>query len=178
MPFKPQQEHAFVAETLAAVVLLWAATRALLWIVRAAAKLEQDATHAIPHKQTVGFCEEGWMTTKQYRSMLAEAGFPFNADQDVCHIIAKSKGGADHSDNYCRGSASANRWLGDRNDSYLADVVGLEQTKKAVAVSRTTGYKGPDAEDLIEMGKAARKAKGSYESSTFMQREHILHKMW
>ena len=99
---------------------------------------------------------QDWMTKARFRAMRAEAGFPLNADQHVCHIIAESNGGANHIDNYYVAAGSLNQSLGNRNDSYLAEAAGLEQTKKAVAVSRTRGYTGPDAEDLIAMAKAAR----------------------
>jgi len=99
---------------------------------------------------------QDWMTKAQFRTMRQRAGFPLNADQHVCHIIAESNGGANHIDNYYVASASLNQSLGNRNDSYLAEAAGLEQTKKAVAVSRTKGYTGPGAEDLIAMAKAAR----------------------
>jgi hypothetical protein len=98
------------------------------------------------------------MTKAQFRAMRQRAGFPLNADQHVCHIIAESNGGANHIDNYYVASASLNQSLGNRNDSYLAEAAGLEQSKKAVAVSRTKGYTGPGAEELIEMAKAARKS--------------------
>lgn len=99
----------------------------------------------------------GFMTTTEFRSKRAEAGFPLQRDQHVCHIIAHSKGGANHRDNYFVASGSINVFLGNRNDSFLAEVAGLEQTRRAVAVSRRTGYKGPGADELIEMAKAARK---------------------
>ena len=79
-----------------------------------------------------------------------------NADQHVCHIIAESNGGANHIDNYYVAAGSLNQSLGNRNDSYLAEAAGLEQTKKAVAVSRTKGYIGLDAEELIAAAKAVR----------------------
>jgi hypothetical protein len=103
------------------------------------------------------FRAQDYMNKAQFRAMRARAGFPLNGDQHVCHIIAESNGGANHIDNYYVAAGSLNQSLGNRNDSYLAEAAGLEQTKKAVAVSRTTGYKGPGAEELIEMAKAARK---------------------
>ena len=100
---------------------------------------------------------QDWMTKAQFRAMRQRAGFPLNADQHVCHIIAESNGGANHIDNYYVAAGSLNQSLGNRNDSYLAEAAGLEQTKKAVAVSRIKGYTGPGAEDLIAMAKVARK---------------------
>ena len=99
---------------------------------------------------------QDWMTKAQFRAMRQRAGFPLNADQHVCHIIAESNGGADHIDNYYVAAGSLNQSLGNRNDAYLAEAAGLEQTSKAVAVSRTTGYTGPGAEELIAMAKAMR----------------------
>jgi hypothetical protein len=99
---------------------------------------------------------QDWMTKAQFRTMRQRAGFPLNADQHVCHIIAESNGGANHIDNYYVAAGSLNQSLGNRNDSYLAEAAGLEQTKKAVAVSRTKGYIGLDAEELIAAAKAVR----------------------
>jgi len=103
------------------------------------------------------FRAQDYMNKAQFRAMRARAGFPLNGDQHACHIIAESNGGANHIDNYYVAAGSLNQSLGNKNDSYLAEAAGLEQTKKAVAVSRTTGYTGPGAEELIEMAKAARK---------------------
>ena len=97
--------------------------------------------------------DKGFMSTTEYRQLRAQCGFPLTEDQDVCHIIAHANGGANHRDNYCVASRSLNRSLGNKNDFYLAEVVGLEQTKKAVAISRTRGYKGPGADELIAMAR-------------------------
>jgi hypothetical protein len=94
---------------------------------------------------------DGFMSRAQFRKLMERAGVPLCKDQDVAHLIARANGGADHRDNYIVASRSLNQSLGNRNDEYLAEVAGLEQTKKAVAVSRTTGYKGPGAEELIAM---------------------------
>ena len=102
------------------------------------------------------FRAQDFMTTAQFRNMRARQGFPLNNDQHVCHIIAKNNGGADHIDNYYVAAGSLNQSLGDRNDFYLAEAAGIEQTRKAIAVSRTTGYNGPSAEELIAMGKIIR----------------------
>uniref|UniRef100_A0A6C0AMB8 Uncharacterized protein n=1 Tax=viral metagenome TaxID=1070528 RepID=A0A6C0AMB8_9ZZZZ len=111
---------------------------------------------ASPAATTVEYRAQDWMTKAQFRAMRQRAGFPLNADQHVCHIIADSNGGANHIDNYYVAAGSLNQSLGNRNDSYLAEAAGLEQTKKAVAVSRSNGYTGPGAEELIAMAKAAR----------------------
>ena len=99
---------------------------------------------------------EGFMNTAQFRIKREEDRFPLLSDQDVSHIIAWNNGGADHEDNYFVLSRSLNRSLGSGNDHLMAEMAGLEQTKKAVAVSRTTGYTGPGAEELIAMAKAER----------------------
>jgi hypothetical protein len=109
-----------------------------------------------PTAASAEYRAQDWMSKAQFRAMRQRAGFPLNADQHVCHIIAESNGGASHIDNYYVAAGSLNQSLGNRNDSYLAEAAGLEQAKKAVAVSRTTGYTGPDAEELISVAKATR----------------------
>ena len=107
-------------------------------------------------KEKSGFRAQDFMSKAKFRKLRERNGFPLNADQHVCHIIAESNGGANHIDNYYVASSSLNQSLGNRNDSYLAEAAGLEQTQKAVAVSRTTGYSGPGAHELIAAAKAAR----------------------
>jgi hypothetical protein len=102
------------------------------------------------------FRAQDFMSKAQYRKLRETNGFPLASDQHVCHIIAQSNGGADHIDNYYVAAGSLNQSLGNRNDFYLAEAAGLEQTKKAVAVSRTTGYTGLAAEDIIDMAKTLR----------------------
>ena len=82
-----------------------------------------------PQEPVVTFRAQDFMTKAQFRGMRARIGLPLNADQHVCHIIAESKGGANHIDNYYVAAGSLNQSLGNRNDSYLAEVAGLEQTK-------------------------------------------------
>jgi len=105
------------------------------------------------------FRAQDFMSKAQYRKLRETNGFPLSSDQHVCHIIAESNGGADHIDNYYVAAGSLNQSLGNMNDFYLAEAAGLEQTKKAVAVSRTTGYTGPCAEDIIGMAKTLRAKK-------------------
>ena len=105
------------------------------------------------------FRAQDFISKAQYRKLRESNGFPLSSDQHVCHIIAESNGGADHIDNYYVAAGSLNQSLGNRNDFYLAEAAGLEQTKKAVAVSRTTGYTGPSAEDIIDMAKTLRAKK-------------------
>jgi hypothetical protein len=92
-------------------------------------------------------CQE--MSRDAYRKHMADSGHPIEADQHVCHIIAESNGGANHSDNYMVLSATVNLATGNRNDSHFAKLAGLEKTKKAVAISiKMCGYDGPSAEFL------------------------------
>ena len=98
-------------------------------------------------------------TTTEYRNWRQEIGLPLEYDQHVGHIIAKTNGGADHQDNYYPISAWINVSVGNRDDSFLAMVAGLEATRKAVAVSkRLRGYNGPSAEELVEIGKKRHKS--------------------
>ena len=97
-----------------------------------------------------------FISKARFRKLMADRGFPLEADQHVCHIIAESNGGANHIDNFFVAAGSLNQSLGNKNDAYLAEVAGREQVRKAVAVSRTTGYTGPGADELIAMAKAAR----------------------
>jgi len=113
---------------------------------------------ALPQPEEPVFRAQDFMTKERYRKLRARAGFPMEKDQDVCHLIAESLGGANHIDNFIDASAALNRSVGNRNDSLLIEVAGLEKAKKAVAVSRLTGYKGPGAEELIAIAKAARTA--------------------
>lgn len=90
------------------------------------------------------------ITTAQYRERLRRQGKPIPPYKDVSHIIAASRGGANHVHNYIICDASLNRSIGNRNDSVFAKRAGLEQTKKAVKASeRLGGYKGPSAEELF-----------------------------
>ena len=89
------------------------------------------------------------MTTSEYRKYKADIGDPVKADQDVCHIIADTNGGANHSANYIILSRTPNRSIGRRNDAYFAKLAGLEKTREAVEISKKlTGYSGPSAEEL------------------------------
>jgi hypothetical protein len=91
-----------------------------------------------------------WITTAQYRMRRAAEGHPIPDGYDVCHIIARSNGGANHVHNYIIERSRLNRSMGNRDDSVFARLAGLEQTTKAVAVSRKTGYMGPSAEELMD----------------------------
>ncbi len=98
----------------------------------------------------------GFMNTGQFRNKREDAPVPLYKGQHVGHILSRKYGGADHEDNYFILGDSLNMSLGSENNHVMAEMAGLEQTKKAVAVSRRTGYTGPGAEELIEMAKAAR----------------------
>jgi uncharacterized membrane protein YgcG len=95
----------------------------------------------------------GPMDTATFRRRMEAAGTPLLPGQDVCHIIAKSKGGADHSDNFFVAGSSFNRSTGNRSDHIIAYLAGLPKTELAVAVSRSTGYTGPSASVLVQLGK-------------------------
>jgi len=95
----------------------------------------------------------GPMDTATFRRRMEAAGTPLLPGQDVCHIIAKSKGGADHSDNYFVAGSSFNRSTGNRSDHIIAYLAGPRKTELAVAVSRSTGYNGPSASVLVELGR-------------------------
>ena len=97
--------------------------------------------------------EGGPMDTATFRKRMEAAGSPVLPGQDVCHIIAKSNGGADHSDNYFIAGSAYNRSTGNNFDHIIAYIAGLQKTERAVAVSRRTGYRGPDARELVEKGR-------------------------
>jgi hypothetical protein len=124
--------------------------------LRAASPVDFGDEASLDALKSVAFRAQDFMTKAQFRKLRERAGFPLNADQHVCHIIAESNGGANHIDNFYVAAGSLNQSLGNRNDAYLAEAAGLEQTRKAVAVSRSTGYTGPGADELIAMAKAAR----------------------
>ena len=88
------------------------------------------------------------MSPSRCREKMRREGNPVAPGDDICHIIARANGGADHIDNYIVGCASLNRSIGNRNDSVFAKMAGLTQTRKAVAASRRWGYDGPSAEEL------------------------------
>jgi hypothetical protein len=106
--------------------------------------------------EVVAFHAQDFMSKAQFRKLRERVGFPLHAHQHVCHIIAESNGGANHIDNFYVAAGSLNQSLGNKNDAYLAEAAGIGQTRKAVAVSRSTGYTGPGADELIAMAKAAR----------------------
>ena len=80
------------------------------------------------------------------------------SDMDVCHIIARSHGGANHPDNYHLLGGKFNRKMGRNGDHIMCYIVGLEKAAKAVAVSMKYGntiygkYRGKSAEMLFEEG--------------------------
>ena len=92
------------------------------------------------------------ISRQQFRARLeARTGRKIPDDCDVCHIIARANGGADHEDNYMIEKSRLNRTLREKHDNVFARLAGLEQTKKAVAVSiRLCGYMGPSAEELCK----------------------------
>jgi hypothetical protein len=92
------------------------------------------------------------ISTQQFRARMEErTGRKIPDDCEICHIIARANGGADHEDNYIIERRRLNRTLREKHDYVFALLAGLEQTRKAVAVSiRLSKYKGPSAEDLLK----------------------------
>ena len=100
--------------------------------------------------------ESGPMSRATYKKRMEKIGFAVGEDQDVCHIIAESNGGADHSDNFFLGGRSFNRANGNRSDEMNVAFLGLERGRAAVAVSiKLRNYKGPSAEALYAKGLEA-----------------------
>jgi hypothetical protein len=98
-------------------------------------------------------------------------GTPLESDVDVCHIISKKNGGADHPDNYdfVRGR-SWNRMTSHKYDHVNCFLAGKESCQKAVVVSRVLGtYTGPDADELYEAGE--RSVKRAFAFIKTMERE-------
>jgi len=74
---------------------------------------------------------------KHLRSLLGKNAID---GQDVFHIIANSKGGADHPDNFLYALGQTfNRSIGDGYDHFNAFLAGREKTLKAIKVSRKYG---------------------------------------
>ena len=76
---------------------------------------------------------------------------------DVCHIIAKSNGGANDSENYILGSRHFNRKTGNQWDKLMMYLVsqnsGIQSVRDAIRVSPGSGYKASDAQRLVKEGK-------------------------
>ena len=99
------------------------------------------------------------MPRHEYRKKIEQLFGKVDADRDVCHIIARANGGADHPDNYdfVRGR-TWNRMTGHRFDDVNCFLAGKEACKKAVDISRTLcDYAGPGADALYESGERAMK---------------------
>lgn len=94
-----------------------------------------------------------------YRKKIEQLFGKIESDKDVCHIISKKNGGADHPDNYdfVRGR-TWNRLTGDRYDHVNCFLAGRESCQKAVDISKTLcAYSGPDATTLYDEGERAMK---------------------
>ena len=79
--------------------------------------------------------EGQFMSTNMYRDKLVEQGVD-RTGLDVCHIIACSHGGPDHTDNYLFAlAAEFNRGIGDRCDALNCYLAGKEKARKAVTIS-------------------------------------------
>lgn len=79
----------------------------------------------------------------------------------VCHIIARANGGANHHDNYYLLGGKFNHKLSRYGDHIMCYVVGQEKAARAVEISQRLGngtygkYKGKSAEMLYEEGSRA-----------------------
>ena len=86
-------------------------------------------------------------------------GTPLETDVDVCHIISKKNGGADHPDNYdfLRGR-TWNRMIQHNFDDVNCFLAGKEKCQKAVDISKKLNeYSGPSADELYSSGERAMK---------------------
>jgi hypothetical protein len=95
------------------------------------------------------------MSRSVYRERIERLFGKIEGDKDVCHIISKANGGADHPDNYdfVRGR-SWNRMLGNRFDDVNCFLAGKEACRKAVDISKSLcDYSGPGADELYESGE-------------------------
>lgn len=66
-------------------------------------------------------------------------GYLLHDSQEVCHIIAESRGGANHPDNYIILSGGYNSKTSDSLDCFTSFLAGEAQTRKAVEMSRFLG---------------------------------------
>ena len=95
------------------------------------------------------------MTRTIYRKKIEKMFGILTADVDVCHIISKKNGGADHPDNYdyVRGR-TWNRMTGHKYDDVNCFLAGKEACQKAVDISiELNDYSGPGASELYESGE-------------------------
>ena len=116
-------------------------------------KVKKDRTKS-RELRSCGFID-GEMSTTQYRQKMTSLGFGVYANQDVHHIIAKAKGGADHSLNYLPFGlgSSFNRSIGNMSGPILSYFAGIKRAEDAVKVSRKFGsYDGPSASKLFSQG--------------------------
>jgi hypothetical protein len=102
--------------------------------------------------------EKKTMSPKKYKKYYYRA-YPFESsnrhEKNLCHIIAKANGGADHPLNYIMGDAVMNRKNAQFNDAYYVGLVGKKAGAAAVAISRKLGeYSGPDIEHLWKFAVA------------------------
>ena len=97
-------------------------------------KIRKKKTHAIP--------EDGFMSTASFakvldaNKLLTKCRGAAHEGQHVFHIIANSKGGPDHVDNYLYAlGGTFNIAIGDRLDHVNCYLAGLEKTRLAVRIA-------------------------------------------
>ena len=97
--------------------------------------------------------EKKTMSPKKYKKYYYRA-YPFELsnrrEKNLCHIIAKANGGADHPLNYIMGDAAMNHKNAQFNDAYYVGLVGKKAGAAAVAISRELGEYSEDSHGDIE----------------------------
>lgn len=87
---------------------------------------------------------------KQLRGLISE-------DQQVCHIIARANGGADHTHIYFIAGGVFNRKAGSKLDHVMAFLAGIHKTGLAVDASALYGSYDkrtqPSAQQLYDAGQ-------------------------
>ena len=94
-------------------------------------------------------------STRTYRRHNKDEIESAQKDLHVCHIIAKSNGGADHADNYLLAGADFNVRIGNRHDPLMCAFASIERTKRAIRASRLQNNitrTVDDAEQLVKEG--------------------------
>jgi hypothetical protein len=90
-----------------------------------------------------------------FRKQLLDRGL-IARDQQVCHIIARANGGADHTHNYFIAGGDFNKIASNRMDHVMAFLVGIHKANMAVDASAAYGSydrnRQPSAQQLWEAG--------------------------
>ena len=76
---------------------------------------------------------------KTYKRKLQDADLPLAGDQDVCHIISESRGGANHPANYIVLGRHYNRKTRNHTDVLTCYLAGLRRTEQAIRMSILLG---------------------------------------